>query len=242
MPRRTKKRTQKQPPQKQLLKAYGYCRVSTEEQARDGFSLDAQEEKIQEYAKFKDLELVKIIREEGESGKNLDRPGLQKLLQLVEDQKAEALIVYKLDRLTRNTSNLLQLVEEVFKKGNTRFFSITEDIDTDSAMGKFFLTIMGAMAQMERELVSERTSAALQYKKQQGDSLGKIPFGWDRVDGQLMRDQEESKLLRKLKRWRKKGDTYARIAEKLNEQGTKPKRKNAKWHASSVHYILNRKR
>jgi len=237
MPRRSKKRTKKQP-----LKAYGYCRVSTEEQAREGISLDAQEEKIQEYAKFKDLELVKIIREEGESGKNLDRPGLQKLLQLVEDQKAEALIVYKLDRLTRNTSDLLQLVEEIFKKGNTRFFSITEEIDTDSAMGKFFLTIMGAMAQMERELVSERTSAALQYKKSQGDSLGKIPFGWDRIDGQLVRDPAESKLLRKLKRWRKKGDSYAKIAQKLNEQGIKPKRKNTKWHASSVYYILNRKK
>mgnify|MGYP001565920212 FL=1 len=167
MPKPPKKRHPKKPQLKPTqLKAYGYCRVSTEEQAREGISLDAQEEKIHQYANLKDLELLEVIRDEGASGKDLERPGLQRLLHLIEDEQAEALIVYKLDRLTRNTSDLLQLVEEIFKDGNTRFFSITEDIDTNSAMGKFFLTIMGAMAQMERELVSERTKAALLYKKQ----------------------------------------------------------------------------
>lgn len=224
------------------LKAYGYCRVSTEEQAREGLSLDAQEAKIRAYAQIKDLDLLEIIRDEGFSGKDLHRPGLQRLLALSQDPQAEALIVYKLDRLTRNTSDLLLLVEEIFKKGNTRFFSITEEIDTDSAMGKFFLTIMGAMAQMERELVSERTSTALQYKKQQGYSLGKIPFGYSRIDGQLVPDEAEKKILRQMKKWRKSGLSYGKIAQKLNEKCILPKRQNTRWHASTIYHILNNKK
>jgi len=224
------------------LKAYGYCRVSTEEQAREGISLDAQEEKIRTYAQLKDLDLIEIIRDEGFSGKDLHRPGLQRLFDLIQGAETEALIVYKLDRLTRNTSDLLHLVEDIFKKGNTRFFSITEEIDTESAMGKFFLTIMGAMAQMERELISERTSTALQYKKAQGQSLGKIPFGYSRIDGKLVPDNTEKNIIHRIKRWRKNGLTYDKIAKLLNEKGIKPKYQNSLWHAGTVHYILNKKK
>lgn len=224
------------------LKAFGYCRVSTEEQAREGLSLDAQASKIRAYAQIKDIDLIDIIRDEGFSGKNLHRPGLQRLLNLIQTPQAEALIVYKLDRLTRNTSDLLLLIEEIFKKGNTRFFSISEDIDTDSAMGKFFLTIMGAMAQMERELISERTSTALQYKKELGASLGKIPFGYSRIDGHLVPDQAEKNTLRLIKKWRKNGLSYGKIASLLNEKGIKPKCQNALWRPGTIHYIINNKK
>lgn len=224
------------------LKAYGYCRVSTEEQAREGISLDAQEQKIHAYAQLKDLELVEIIRDEGFSGKDLHRPGLQRLLNLIQGSETEALIVYKLDRLTRNTSDLLHLIEDIFKKGNTRFFSITEEIDTESAMGKFFLTIMGAMAQMERELISERTSTALQYKKAQGQSLGKIPFGYSRIDGKLVPDNTEKNIIQRIKRWHKNGLSYDKIANLLNEKGVKAKYQNSRWHGSTVHYLLSKKK
>jgi DNA invertase Pin-like site-specific DNA recombinase len=222
------------------LKAYGYCRVSTEEQAREGISLDAQEQKIRAYAQLKDLELLEIIRDEGFSGKDIQRPGLQRLLNLIDGAETEALVVYKLDRLTRNTSDLLHLIEDIFKKGNTRFFSITEDIDTESAMGKFFLTIMGAMAQMERELISERTSTALQYKKSQGQSLGKIPFGYSRIDGKLVPNNTEKNIIQRIKRWRKNGLSYDKIANLLNEKGIKPKHQKSLWHGSTVHFLLNK--
>ncbi|MCG6533421.1 MAG: recombinase family protein [Syntrophales bacterium LBB04] len=224
------------------MKAYGYCRVSTEEQAREGISLDAQEDKIRTYAQLKDLELLDIIRDEGYSGKNIQRPGLQKLLALIQGPEAEAVIVYKLDRLTRNTSDLLHLVEVIFRKDNTRFFSITEEIDTDSAMGKFFLTIMGAMAQMERELISERTVAALSYKKQQGESLGHIPYGYHRVSGRLLPDPQEGQILRKMKKWRKDGLSYGKIAQLLNEKKIPTKKQNALWYASTVRHLLTKKK
>lgn len=234
-PKSTTKQTKKT-----KLKAYGYIRVSTEEQANKGVSLDAQADKIQTYAALKDLDLVKIIRDEGLSGKDLARPGLQQLLELVRKEEADAIIVYKLDRLTRSTSDLLHLVEEVFRKGNTRFYSISEEIDTDSAVGKFFLTIMGAMAQMEREVISERVKSALGYKKQQGHSLGLVPYGFERIDGELVKNPEEQRILRRMKRWHKEGLGYKRIADRLNEKSIKPRRKKSKWHASTVHHIFKR--
>lgn len=163
------------------LKVVGYSRVSTLEQSREGVSLDNQEHKISAYAELKDMELVEMIVEEGKSGKTLNRPGLQKLINLINTKQVDAVICYKLDRLTRKTRDLLYLIEDVFTKNNIQFISLNENIDTSSASGKFFLTVMGAMAQMERDLIAERTIDALQELTRQGRRLGspdRIPLGF----------------------------------------------------------------
>lgn len=218
--------------------AYGYARVSTAEQAAEGLSLDAQEAKIRAYAQIHDLKLVEIIREEGASGKSLKRPELQRLLSLLCSKEREALIVWKLDRLTRSTRDLLHLIEDVFKASNTRLFSISEQIDTETATGKFFLTIMGAMAQMEREVISERTSFALDLKRQREEHLGSIPYGYKKDGKLLVKDDNEQKWIRKMKKWRKQGLSYADIAFWLNEHRVPSKRKGASWGPSAVFYIL----
>lgn len=225
---------------KDKLKAWGYIRVSTDEQKEEGVSLDAQEAKIKAWAEIKDMDLVEVIRDEGLSGKNLDdRPGIQKLMELAEGPETEAVIVYKLDRLSRRTRDLLYLIEDVFKKGNTRFFSITENIDTKTAMGKFFLTMMGALAQMERETISERTKAALAFKKERGDPLGTVPYGFKLEDGKFKKVPEEQKIVKKIQRLRKKGKSIRKITAILNKENIKPKRAK-KWNPSSVHYLLKR--
>ncbi|OGY23829.1 MAG: hypothetical protein A2172_05345 [Candidatus Woykebacteria bacterium RBG_13_40_15] len=162
-------------------KAVGYIRVSTSEQALNGISLDNQKYKIETYAKFKDLDLLEIISDEGKSAKNINRDGLQRLIDLATKKQIDAVVVYKLDRLTRRTKDLLYLVEDIFVKNDIAFFSLNENIDTTSATGKFFLTLMGAMAQMERDLVSERTKDALLELTRQQRRLGspdKVPFGF----------------------------------------------------------------
>jgi len=224
------------------IKAYGYIRVSTDEQAKEGISLDAQKAKIQAFAVVKDLELVEIIADEGLSGKDLDRPGLNKLVELVKGKQAEAVIVYKLDRLSRRTRDLLFLIEDVFKKGNTRFFSLTEQIDTDTAIGKFFLTLMGAMAQMERELIAERTKASLDYKKEQGESLGHIPYGYQRARGKLVQNPAEKRIVRRMRRLKRDGMSYRKIAEILNKERIPARSKDARWHDSSVWYVVRGKK
>jgi DNA invertase Pin-like site-specific DNA recombinase len=234
------KKTSKTPFPKSL-NAYGYVRVSTEEQAKEGISLEAQRAKIQAFATVKDLNLIEIVADEGASGKDLNRYGLKRLLDLVKGKQAEAVVVYKLDRLSRRTRDLLFLTEEVFKHGNTRFFSLTEQIDTETAIGKFFLTLMGAMAQMERELIAERTKSSLAYKKEKGESLGHIPYGYKRVNGKLIIEPNEQKTIELIKRLRRQKKGYRKIAKALNEQEVPTRTKGTKWHDSSIWYVVHGK-
>ena len=201
-------------------KAYGYIRVSTDEQAKEGVSLKVQRAKLKAFAELHDLKLIRIFADEGASGKDLERPGLQQLLELAKDHKAETVLVYKLDRLSRRTRDLLFLIEDVFKQGNTRLLSLTEQIDTDTAMGKFFLTLMAGLAQMERELISERTRSALQYKKERGERLGTTPYGYrTRDDGKLVKVPREMVVVRRIKKMRRgrSKKSYSEIARTLND-------------------------
>ena len=146
--------------------AVGYVRVSTDEQARDGVSLEAQQARIRAYAEAKDLKLAEILCDEGRSGKNLKRPALQELLARCERGEVGAVIVLKLDRLTRRTRHLLSLVEDLFLANDIELHSVGESLDTSTPHGRFVLTLFGGLAQMERELIAERTRTALAYKRQ----------------------------------------------------------------------------
>jgi len=218
-------------------RAIGYIRVSTKEQADTGVSLDNQEYKIKAYSELKDLDLIEIIREKGKSGKDLKRAGVDKIIRMIENKEIDALVVYKLDRLTRKTKDLLYLVEDVFNKNNVAFYSLNENIDTTTAQGKFFLTIMGAMAQMERDLISERTSDALQtLKVRERRRLGcpdKVALGFKlgRRSKTTLDDYKqvpkEIKVVKQMFKMRKQKKTFAEIGQMFN------------FNKSSVYYILN---
>lgn len=224
------------------LRAYGYVRVSTEEQAREGVSLDTQKGKITAFAKLHDLDLLDILADEGASGKDLERPGLKRLLELIRGQEAETVVIYKLDRLSRRTRDLLFLVEDEFRTGNTRLLSLTEQIDTDTAMGKFFLTVMGALAQMERELISERTREALAFKKQRGDRLGTTPLGYRTLpDGTLEPIPEELAIVARIKKLRRRRKSYSAIARIFNQEHI-PTKRGGRWDHSTVSYIDRNRR
>ncbi|MBA7588501.1 hypothetical protein ES708_30559 [subsurface metagenome] len=228
---------------KEVNTAVGYCRVSTEEQAKEGISLKHQEAKIEQYAKLHNLKLIEIIIDEGKSGKDLNREGVNKILSLIKKKLVTDIIVYKMDRLTRRTFDLLYLVEEVFKKNKVQFHSITERIDTSSAMGQFFLTIIGAMAQMERDLISERTKAVLRYKIGLGEYCGSPGLGFLASTGEskfLEVDEREQDTIRRihyLKRY--KHLSLGKIARELNESGVQTKR-GGRWYSQTIRLILNR--
>ncbi len=196
------------------MKAVGYIRVSTEDQAREGISLEHQEAKIRAYAAINDLALVEVIRDEGASGKDLEREGVAKLLDLVERGKVGAVIVFKLDRLSRRTLDTLSLIESFELKG-IAFHSISEKVDTKSATGKFFLTIISAVAQMERDMIAERTKDALAHKKKKGEWSGRIPFGFRIKDNRLVEDPDQIKVIQKAKRLRRSGKSLREISRAL---------------------------
>lgn len=221
------------------MKAIGYIRVSTDEQAREGISLDNQKAKIAAYCELNDLELVEIIEDAGKSGKDLNREGIQSLLERIKGRQIDAVVVYKLDRLSRRVKDTLTLMDLIEKK-SVAFHSITERIDTKSAMGKFFLNIMASMNQWERDTISERTRDALHHKIDKGERAGQIPYGWTLdTDGKTLlenaREQEAIMLIKDLKG---KGYSYRAICRELETEGHKPTGKV--WHAKTIGSILKR--
>jgi site-specific DNA recombinase len=198
-----------------MMKAIGYARVSTEEQAREGVSLDNQEAKIRAYAEVHDLELIDVIRDEGISGKTLHRPGIARVLDMAKSREVEAIIVYKLDRLSRKTLDTLNTIE-LLETAGVAFHSISERIDTKSASGKFFLTIISALAQMERDLISERTVDALSYKRGRREWMGRVPFGYKVEDNHLVEDADAMQIIQKAKRMKSQGKTIRDISGALN--------------------------
>ncbi|MFQ6065680.1 MAG: recombinase family protein [bacterium] len=130
------------------MKAIGYVRVSTQEQKRKGLSLEAQENRIRKYANLHHLSLAEVVKDEGKSGRDLNREGLQKVVALCEKRKVEHLIVYKMDRLTRETLDLLILMERILKPNKVQLHSITERVDTSTAQGRFFLMVTQTMPQI----------------------------------------------------------------------------------------------
>lgn len=159
--------------------AVGYLRVSTEQQAQEGISLDAQRAKIRAYCLAQDIELVAVYADEGVSAKSLRRPGLQRALRMLTDEKADALIVAKLDRLSRNVKDMAIVCEFYFQEGRPWcLLSVSDLIDTRSAAGKLVLNVIMSAAQWEHDAMSERTQAAMAELRRQGVALGGAPYGW----------------------------------------------------------------
>jgi site-specific DNA recombinase len=203
------------------MRAVGYIRVSTEEQTREGVSLEMQAAKIRAYCELNDLELTGIVEDAGISGKSIKaRPGIQEVLSMVKPRKVDAVIVYKLDRLARNTIETLEMAKDMDKAG-CALHSICEKLDTQSALGRFFFTLTASLAEMERGIISERTSAALQSKKLRGERVGAIPFGYDlSSDGlHLEENPYEQNIIGRIMRTKDAGHSFRSIARELNAEG-----------------------
>lgn len=229
-----------------------YMRVSTEEQAVLGVSLDAQEERLKAYCLMSNLQILKMIREEGVSGaKDLaTRPGGKEMLELIHKKKATNIVALKLDRLFRDTANALQETSSWDKAGVALHLVDLggQSLNTSSAMGKFFITMMAGIAELERNLIGERTSSALQHMKSQKDVYGSTPFGYDRQtppggdpggkDDLLVINKSEQDTLQKIKKWHSQGWSLRKIANELTNKNVATKQ-GGKWYASTVSYILN---
>ena len=201
-------------------KAIGYIRVSTRMQVEQGVSLDEQESRLRGYANYHDIELVRVERDEGFSGKNSNRPGFKAVMAALDMGEVEAVLVTRLDRFTRSVRELLGLVEVYFLDGKRQLISMTENIDTRSAHGRFSLALFGSLAQLERERMGERVSAVLAYKKQNMEYIGgRVPYGYDNNGGLLIENEKEQRIIKKMVGWRRQGLNYPQIAKRLLDEG-----------------------
>ena len=221
------------------MRTIGYVRVSTDRQAEQGVSLEAQEAKIRAMATVQGSDLLDVIVDGGESAKSLNRPGLQQLLVLVNEGKVQAVIVAKLDRLTRSVKDLCGLLE-LFEKRKVALVSVAESLDTGSAAGRLVITIMAAVSQWEREAIGERTRDALRHKRGNGERVGNIEFGYRlAADGKhLEPNPSEQAALAAIRKLRARGSTLRGIAKELNTNGHRTRR-GTPWRLESVARVIN---
>lgn len=211
-----------------MVRAIAYIRVSTEEQANEGVSLGAQEAAVKAYAALRGLELTEIVVDAGVSaGKPLaTRDGGARVLDAAKRGKVGAVVALKLDRLFRDASDCLD-VTKAWDKAGTALHLIDmggQSIDTTTAMGRFMLTIMAGAAEMERNLIRERTSTAMRHKASRGEYTGgKVPFGYALgVDGvHIVEVAAEQAVIREARALRQAGKSLRAVAAELDVRGFK---------------------
>jgi site-specific DNA recombinase len=221
------------------VRVVAYCRVSTEEQAKEGVSLAAQRMSLEKYAAALGHELVDVIEDAGISAKSLKRPGLKRVLKMLRAREVEGVLITKLDRLTRSTRDMIELIDKHFATGKSALISLGESIDTGSAMGRMILKFFATIAEWEREAIAERTREALQHKIRQGAQLGAVPLGFKRQGDVLVVDAAEQAVLERVRLLAAGGARLSVIASMLKDEGHKTKRGGA-WHITTVRKLLAR--
>ena len=213
-------------------RAVGYIRVSTEEQAKKGISMEVQEKSIRSFADAKEWDLIGCIKDPGISGKDMNRPGMKKVIQMCREHEIKVVIVYKLDRLSRSLRDIFSIVDDVFSKYKVELASVTETIDTSGAMGRGFFWIMAILGQIEREKIGERVRDARRFRAEKGEWTGRPPHGYkmavddkgERIKGKVVAVPAELKHYKKAKEMYVAGYSQREIGKKLgfkSMQGSK---------------------
>jgi site-specific DNA recombinase len=220
------------------MRAIGYVRVSTDKQADHGVSLEAQEAKIRAMATVQGAEIAELIVDGGESAKNLNRPGMERLLALVDQGKVQTVIIAKLDRLTRSVKDLAELLAR-FQKRGVSLVSVAESLDTGSAAGRLVINIMTAVSQWEREAIGERTRDAMQHKRSNGQRVGNLAYGYrTSADGKHVEvEPTEQAALAQIRGLRNQGRSLREIAAALNRQALRTRR-GARWRHDHILRIV----
>lgn len=224
-----------------MINAGIYIRVSTEEQANNGYSIRAQEEKLRSYASIKDWNVFSVYIDEGISGKNIvDRKELKRLINDIKENKVNNVLVYKIDRLTRSTKDLIDLIE-IFNKYNCSFNSLNESIDTKTSTGRMFIKIIGIFAEFERENIVERVKLGLERKVKEGYTIASrnVSYGYVKEKGKKIQkiNKEESIVVNKVFDLFLEGYSYTEIANVLNNNNIFTKN-NCKWSYKTIKLLL----
>jgi len=225
-----------------MLETGIYLRVSTEEQAQEGFSMRAMEQKLRDYARIKEWPIRKVYRDEGISGKNIsDRPDIKEMIEDVQNKVIRNVLIFKIDRLTRSTADLLYLVN-LFNDNDCAFNSLCESIDTQSATGRMFIKIIGIFAEFERENIAERVTLGFERKVREGYSPSgrSNSYGYDRKKGQKIQtiNEKEANIVKEIfDMFVNRHLSYRNITNNLNNRNI-PTKENSNWDARTIMSLL----
>lgn len=217
--------------------AIGYVRVSTQKQVSEGLSIEAQTAKIQQWASLNDYDLIHLFIDEGISGKNvINRPKLNEALSLL--KKDMAFVFYSLSRVSRNVIDTITIGEHIRKAG-ADMVSLSEKIDTTGAAGRMVFNMIAVLNQFERDQVSERTKMVISYLRENDKVYSHVPYGFDRVEKDLVINPDENKQIKYMIQLREEGYGYRKIATTLNKADIKSKH-GGKWYAKTVEQVVQR--
>ena len=206
-----------------------YARVSTQMQVNDGMSLGAQERDLKKAAEAAGFTKFEILREEGKSGKSIaGRPVLRNALERLDRGDAAALFVTRLDRLARSTKDFLGVIDRAHSN-NWRIVMLDLNLDTASYQGRFVVTLMSALAEMERGIIAERQKDVHRDRRENGKVWG-VDLG--------LKTKVPAEVRSQILEYRSLGMSYGKIAEKLNKENIPPTR-GVKWYASTIHSLVN---
>lgn len=222
------------------MRVLGYGRVSTEEQGFSGVSLDCQVEKIRGYCRLYELELVDTVTDV-ESGKSLERPGIETTVKMLDAGWVDGVVITKLDRLSRSVKDWNSLIDGYFsEKAGKQLFSVGDSIDTRTAAGRLVLNVLMSVAQWEREAIAERTREALAHKRAKGERISKSVFGFDiGRNGKLVPNEGEQAAAVRMREMRAAGSSLREIADEMDRLGVKTK-EGRPWAHQSVSRIVAR--
>lgn len=226
---------------KSALRVVGYARVSTDTQT-DNTSIELQVEKITEYCKLYDYDLVKVFIDNGKTGSSIDtREAYQEMMEYVSDKsnKVNAIVALKADRIHRKLLNLLIMIENVLNPLGIAFKSITENFDTSTSQGMMFLQMIGTFAEFERKTINERTRGGRIKTASDREYAGGEPaYGYMAVDGELIIDAHKASIVKKVFKLYSEGMSMGEIAEKLNRTKIPTKTGKGLWTKQHISYIL----
>ena len=216
-----------------------YIRVSTEDQAREGFSLGEQEEKLLQLCKFKELDVYKVYKDAGISAKDMEhRPQFQEMLKDMKEGKLNYIVAYKLDRITRSVRDLEELIS-VLEQYNCFLLCDRDDVNTSTANGRFFVRMLTVLSQLEIEIVSERTKFGLNGAIKSGHIPGQRPFGYmSAEDKRMVIDNSTRPYVEKIFDMYLEGKSFQQIANYFKENNIYPKKN---WKDTTIQKIIDNK-
>jgi site-specific DNA recombinase len=225
------------------VRALGYLRVSTEEQAATGHGLEAQEKAVRSFAESQGYELIEVLTDPGVSGatRPADRPAFGQALELAAAKAFDVLLVAKIDRLSRDIRHAMTTVSDLAEQHEVAFRSVTESvIDTSNPMGRTFFAIFAGMAENERFVIRDRTAGGRVAKAGKGGFAGgQAPYGYTKdLEGGLRVVPEQARIVRRIYQERRRKRTLQAIADGLNAEGI-PAPKGGRWAVSTVAYVTD---
>jgi site-specific DNA recombinase len=219
------------------MKILGYIRVSTKLQSEKGNSLKLQKSKIKGYCKLNDFKLIEIYEDKGISGMSIDkRDGYKEMVNYLTNNDIDGIVVWSLSRLGRKMKDVVEFMD-ILKKNDINFFSIKENLSNNDKVGSLIMNILGSINEFEVEVIRERIKDVKRNKKSNGEVYGRLQYGWDNVNGKLIKNKFEFSIIKRIKNLRSRGYSWRKIANRLNNDNICSK-DGGIWYDGSLYNMM----